>query len=157
MARKSKVFICAVAAAAALTGLSIPIYAATSSTTSSSSQSSSTSESAPSRCHKEHHHHGFCEMELLSKISGKSVEEIESQYPQKTVWQIAKAMGKLDELKKSFLSEAREKIDKLVSEKKISSEDGEKIYADIEKRVSAIDGVNTVILGRPNFKPHIDD
>ena len=110
----------------------------------------STSHSVTVGCHRGGH---GCTMSILSEISGKSVEEISKLYPQKTAWQVAKSMGKLDDLKKAYLSHARVCIDRLVYDKKISTDGGTKMYADIQKRVAAIDGVNTVITGRPNYKP----
>ena len=59
----------------------------------------------------------------------------------------------LDDLKKAYLSRERVKIDRFVDDKVISAQDGAKMFADIQKRVTAIDGVNTVITGKPNFKP----
>jgi hypothetical protein len=103
---------------------------------------------------KEHRHN--ISMQLLSKITGKSVEELETQYPQKTAFQIAKSLGKLDELKKSYLDNAKSAIDGLVENKKISKEDGAAMYKDIEKRINAIDGVNIVVPGRPSFRPNLN-
>jgi hypothetical protein len=103
-----------------------------------------------------HCHHGqykCYEMNLLSKISGKSVEELVRSYPQKTVWQAAKELGKLEELKTAYLAHAHTGIDRLVLEKRISAQDGQRFYVDLQKRVGAIDGVNIVIVGRPGFIP----
>ncbi len=101
--------------------------------------------------------HGLCAMQMLAELSGKSVKEISGQYPQRTAWQAAKEMGKLDDLKKAYLSRARVLISGLVDDKRISSQDGDKMYADITKRVTAIDGVNIVIPGKPNFKAQFQD
>jgi hypothetical protein len=147
MLKKSRLFIYSLVLTIGLAGFSVPAYAATA----SYSSSSAICGTEP-RCHMRGHH-DFGGMKLLSEISGKSVAEIESIYPQKTSWQAAKAMGKLDVLKKSYLTRARMSIDKLVQDKKVSAQDGTKMYADIEKRVAAIDGVDIVITGKPNFKP----
>lgn len=92
-------------------------------------------------------------MELLSELSGKSVADIAALYPQKTAWQAAKSMGRLDDLKKSYLARARVFIDKLIDDKAVSAQDGAKMFSDVQKRVGAIDGVNIVITGKPGFKP----
>ena len=102
-------------------------------------------------CH--HAHCGCSPMGLLAKISGKSIEELERSYPQQTAWQVAKAMGKLNTLKAAYLTQARTGIDRIISDKRIIAQDGKKLYADLQKRVAAIDGVNIVIVGRTNFKP----
>ena len=145
MLKKSKLLICALALAMGLTGLAIPVGAAT--------VPAEPTHSASQMHHS--HMHGGHTMMLLSEITGKSVAQITSQYPQQTAWQIAKTMGKLDDLKKAYLARAKVMIDSLVDNKKISADDGAKMYADIQKRVSAIDGVNVVIPGKPGFKPQM--
>lgn len=100
--------------------------------------------------------HRNISMSLLAEITGKSAGNLEAQYPQKTAWQIAKSLGKLDDLKKAYLEHTKKAIDGLVADKKVSKEDGDKMYADVEKRVSAIDGVNIVIPGKPNFNPKLE-
>lgn len=94
-------------------------------------------------------------MTILASLTGKDVETLTSQYPQKTAWQIAKQMGKLDELKKEFLAKHKSLLDKLAADGKITADDSAKMYADMEKRVAAIDGVNTVVLGRPGYRPQM--
>lgn len=105
---------------------------------------------------KERPMHRNISMSLLANLTGKSASNLEAQYPQKTAWQIAKSLGKLDELKKTYLEHTKKAIDGLVENKKVSKEDGDKMYADVEKRVSAIDGVNIVIPGRPSFNPKLE-
>ncbi len=98
-------------------------------------------------------HCGRQEIGLLAEISGKSVAELNSRYPQKTAWQMAKTMGMLDALKKSYLARGKVMIEGMVESKHISEADGAKMYADLSRRVAAIDGVNTVIVGKPGFMP----
>ncbi len=146
MFKKSKLLICTLALTMGLTGLAIPANAATVATQPTKSTSA---------VHRQvfGHCHGGHTMMLLSEITGKSVAQITSQYPQQTPWQIAKTMGKLDNLKKAYLARNKVMIDSLIEDKKISADDGAKMYADLQKRVSAIDGVNIVIPGKPGFKP----
>lgn len=96
-------------------------------------------------------------MKLLSKLCDKSVEELQTQYPQKTAWQIAKAMGKLDELKKAYLENSKKSIEGLVEDKKIEKDVGDKMYEDIEKRINAIDGETIVVPGRPSYRPYFNE
>lgn len=138
------------AAMALVTALSVPAAAASASSASSVPQSG-TSSSA--RCH--HHGGGSGAMTILASLTGKDVETLTSQYPQKTAWQIAKQMGKLDELKKEFLAKHKSLLDKLAADGKITADDSAKMYADMQKRVAAIDGVNTVVLGRPGYRPQM--
>lgn len=98
-------------------------------------------------------HCGRQETALLAEISGKSVAELNSRYPQKTAWQMAKTMGMLDALKKSYLARGKVMIEGMVESKSISEADGAKMLADLSRRVAAIDGVNTVIVGKPGFMP----
>jgi hypothetical protein len=91
---------------------------------------------------------------VLSKLTGISADELMSKYPQKTSWQIAKQLNKLDALKTGFLTAQKEFLTKLVTEGRITQEDSAKIFTDMQKRVAAIDGVNTVTLGRPGYMPH---
>lgn len=90
-------------------------------------------------------------MNALSRITGKAESELIRQYPQKTSWQIAFELGKLDQLKKAVLEEHKQGLDKAVADKKITEEESKKIYADLQKRIALIDGKNIVILGRPGF------
>lgn len=90
---------------------------------------------------------------VLADLTGKSVKDLMTEYPQQTAWQAAKKMGKLDALKTAYLEKKKTMIDRLVSEQKISKEDGDKIYADLQSRVAKIDGINIVIVGRPNYMP----
>jgi hypothetical protein len=148
MFKKSKLIVCTLVLAIGLTGYAIPAGAA--------SVTADTTQSVVSAHHSKcHHMHGGHTMALLSEITGKSVSQITSQYPQQTAWQIAKSMGKLDDLKKAYLARAKVMIDRLVDDKKISADDGAKMYADLQKRVSAIDGINIVIPGKPGFKADI--
>jgi hypothetical protein len=145
MFKKSKLLVCTLVLAMGLTGFAIPACAAEV----AAAPTHSASAVHHSKCN---HMHGGHTMGLLSEITGKSVSQITSQYPQQTAWQIAKSMGKLDNLKKAYLARAKVKIDSLIDNKKISANDGAKMYADLQKRVSAIDGVNIVIPGKPGFK-----
>jgi hypothetical protein len=130
---------------------------AVSSATSNPQSNSSATSSAPQDKHTRGAHFGgdFVAYKALSELTGINVKDLSTKYPQKTAWQIAKTLNKLDDLKKIFLSTAKTTLDKLVAEGKISADDSSKIYADMQKRVAAIDGVNTVILGRPGFKPQL--
>lgn len=100
-------------------------------------------------CHKYSH----SAIKELSKITGVDARTLTEKYPQKTAWQIAKAMGKLDELKKAYLTDQKSFLDQLVSDGKITAGDRDKIYQDLSKRVEAIDGVHTVITGKPSYWP----
>ena len=150
MLKKSKLLISILAVTAALAVGCVSVYAACVPDTNKAAASSETTE---------HGHmcpmcgRGPSAMRILSVISGKSVEEIMKLYPQKTAWQAAKAMGKLDDLKEEYLAQKRTFFNKLAEDKKISKQDADKMYEDLQKRVKAIDGVNTVITGRPDYRP----
>ena len=137
------------AALALVTALSVPAAAASASSASSVPQSGTSSSD---RCH---HRPGgeYGAMNILASLTGKDVKTLASQYPQKTAWQIAKKVGKLDDLKKEFLAKHKSLLDKLAADGKITADDSAKMYADLQKRVAAIDGVNTVVLGRPGYRP----
>jgi hypothetical protein len=92
---------------------------------------------------------------VLSEISGISMGDLMERYPQKTAWQVAKQIGKLDPLKKAFLEKQKIFINRLIAEGKINTDDAAKIYADLQKRVAKIDGVGTVTLGKPGYRPQI--
>lgn len=144
MLKKSKLLACTLAIAACFSGFAVPAGAA----------QAQTAQDKSSTCEHEHCHRHFGHAKsILAEITGKSVEELDRQYPQKTAWQMAKSMGKLDQLKTAFLAKHKIFIDKLVTDKKISAEDGAKMYADLQKRVNLIDGVNVVIPGKPEFMP----
>lgn len=105
-------------------------------------------------CHGGTHFGGdFGALKTLSDITGISREELLTKYPQQTPWQIAKQLGKLDAMKKGFLEHQKTFLNRLVSEGRITADDQAKIYADLQKRVSAIDGTKTVTLGRPGYRP----
>ena len=131
--------------------MAVPVLASTAPSSSSGGNSASSSQSAPQ--HKAHFGGDFGALKALSNVTGMSAEDLITKYPQKTSWQIAKQLGKLDELKKEFLAQQKTFLDKLTTEGRITSDDAAKIYDDTQKRVAAIDGVNTVILGRPTFRP----
>lgn len=95
----------------------------------------------------------FGALKALSEVAGTSVDDLITNYPQKTAWQIGKELGKLDEMKQRYLENQKQLFDKMVSEGRITSDDAAKMYADLETRVAAIDGVNTVTLGRPSYIP----
>lgn len=95
-------------------------------------------------------------MSALSSITGMTQQELAQKYPQKTSWQIAFKLGKLDDLKRAVLAQHKDFIERLVAEKRISSSDAAKMIADLQKRLAAIDGKETVILGRPGFMPQIN-
>jgi hypothetical protein len=145
----------AAAALAVIMALGAPISAAAAPP--SGQQGSAASSAAGNLPHQGRHIHrcggDFGALKTLSGITGISVDDILNKYPQKTSWQIAKQLGKLDALKKGFLTNQKTFIDKLVSEGKITAADGTKVYADLQKRVAAIDGTSIVTLGRPGFKP----
>jgi hypothetical protein len=92
-------------------------------------------------------------MKQLSQITGISVNDLIAKYPQKTSWQIAYQLGKLDVLKSAVLADHKKMLDQLVKDGKITSADSTKIYADLQNRINAIDGKNTVILGKPSYMP----
>jgi hypothetical protein len=96
---------------------------------------------------------GFGGMKQLSQITGISADDLHTKYPQKTSWQIAFTLGKLDALKIAVLANHKKMLDQFVKDGKLTSDDSAKMYADLQKRVSAIDGKNTVILGRPAYMP----
>lgn len=144
MFKKPKFLICAMAIAMCFTGFAVPVGAA-----GVEGSQNKTSCTEHEHCHK---HFGHAKS-ILAEITGKSVEELDKQYPQQTAWQIAKSMGKLSELKTAYLAKHKVFIDKLVADKKISAQDGAKMYADLQKRVNAIDGINIVIPGKPEFAP----
>lgn len=126
-----------------------------SSTASSAGSAASSSSDTRNGCHGGGAH--FCgdfgALKILSDITGISREELFSKYPQQTPWQIAKQLGKLDALKQGFLENQKTLLNRLVSEGRITADDQAKIYADLQKRVSAIDGTKTVTLGRPGYRP----
>lgn len=140
----------AAAMLAAVTVTAAPVSAASAASGSSAPQSASSGMPAHRGpgCHA-----GCCgsEFRALAKVSGISAQDLMTKYPQKTAWQIAKQLGKLDDLKKEYLSMKKTVLDGLVADGRITAEDGAAIYTDLQKRVAAIDGVNTVILGRPGF------
>ena len=121
-----------------------------------SASSGSTSSNSQSEQHKgfgAHNGGDFGAFKTLTDLTGISAEDLHSKYPQKTAWQIAKQLGKLDDLKKAFLDNQKTFLDKLVSNGRITADQQAKIYADLQKRVAAIDGTATVTLGRPGYKP----
>lgn len=91
---------------------------------------------------------GYGGMKQLSELTGISVGDLHAKYPQKTSWQIASQLGKLDALKIAVLANLKKMFEQLVKDGKITNDDSAKMYADLQKRVSAIDGKNTVILGK---------
>lgn len=131
--------------------MTLSVSAATAPSASSGSSSATSSQNAPQ--HKPHCGGDFGAMKALSKITGTSVEDLTAKYPQKTSWQIAKKLGKLDALKKEYLAEKKAFLDKLTADGKMTADKAAKIYQELQKRVAAIDGVNTVILGRPSMRP----
>lgn len=126
-------------------GATAPANTTTSSNTSSSKQ----------ECHHgdKGMRAGFGGMKQLSELTGISVDDLRSKYPQKTSWQIALQLGKLDALKSAVLANHKKMLDQLVKDGKLTTDESKKMYADLQKRVSAIDGKNTVILGRPAYMP----
>lgn len=96
-------------------------------------------------------------MQQLSKLTGKSVEELTAKYPQQTAWQIAYKLGKLDALKKAVLTEHKTMLEKMTKDGMITADDQTKMLADLQKRLAAIDGKNIVILGRPGYLPKIKE
>lgn len=93
------------------------------------------------------------EIAALSKVTGISEDELLNKYPQQTAWQIAYKLNKLDSLKKEYLADKKEFLKMLVDENRITAEESSKIYADLQQRVSKIDGKDIVITGRPTYKP----
>lgn len=98
----------------------------------------------PGRLRDMHCGHG---MSALSKVTGKTESELAAQFPQQTAWQIAYKLGKLDALKKEVLAQHKEMLDRMEADKKITAQEAANRLADFQKRVGAIDGKNTVILG----------
>lgn len=104
------------------------------------------------RCHGHHGHMagGFAE---LAGLTGMTQQELMQKYPQKTAWQIAAQLGKLDALKAAVRSSHKAMFDKMVTEGVITAADRDKMMADLDKRLAPIDGKNIVILGRPGYRP----
>lgn len=149
---KSAKLVIPAAALAVATVLGVPAAAAAAGSPSAASGASS-SASSPAE-HRNHPGHGeLAAMNILATLTGTDAKTLAERYPQKTAWQIARQLGKLDALKQEFLSQHKQLLDKLVSEGKITKEDNAKMYADLQKRVAAIDGNSTVILGRPGYRP----
>lgn len=121
----------------------------------SAASASSPSVSSEDRQWRPDHHNQCGSLCTLSKITGMSVEDLVKKYPQQTAWQIAYKLGKLDELKKAFLAEKKIAFDDMAGRGIITKEDSRKMYEDLEKRLAAVDGKNTVILGRPGYRPKI--
>ena len=96
-------------------------------------------------------------MSALSSLTGMTQQELMQKYPQKTPWQIAYKLGKLEDLKKAVFAQHKDFIGMLVENKKISASDAQKMLADLQKRLAAIDGRETVILGKPGFVPKLND
>jgi hypothetical protein len=146
--------ICAAAVMVAmLMSLGVSAASAGSSSAPSSGASSSAGQSDPHNGHGYHHGGDFGALKSLSDLTGIKVPDLLDKYPQKTAWQIAKQLGKLDDLKKVFLAEQKTFLDKLVADGKVTADEGSKIYADLQKRVAAVDGTGTVTLGKPGYRP----
>lgn len=146
--------IAVLAASLTLTGFSA--VAAKTPDTSSLDSSSAPSSSMQNECPKMHPGFGHhMAMDELSRITGISMEDLHDKYPQKTPWQIAKSMGKLEELKSAFLTQNKELLGKMEQEGKLTAEESKKVYEDLQTRVAAIDGTNVVILGAPKYKPEM--
>jgi hypothetical protein len=96
-------------------------------------------------------------MKQLSQLTGISIDDLHTKYPQKTSWQIALQLGKLDSLKSAVLADHKKMLEQLVKDGIITSVDSTKMFADLQKRVIAIDGKNTVILGKPSYMPKFKD
>lgn len=128
---------------AAFIGLSCCAFAAAPEQKPSSSSNAQIHGCIPPHCQR---HGDFSALELLAEITGTDKKVLAEKYPQKTPWQIAKSLNKLDELKSAYIEKHKACIDSLVNDKKLTSEYGAQILAEIKKRVAAIDGINTVIL-----------
>ena len=156
--KKLSAAVAAMALIATLGAASVGAQSAASSSSSQSGSSSSQPQANPGHGGRRVFAGGdFGAFKALSTVTGMSVDDLMTKYPQKTSWQIAKQLGKLDEMKKTFLNNQKTFLDKLVAEGKISSDDSSKMYADLQKRVASIDGVNTVTLGRPGYRPQSKD
>lgn len=129
----------------------VSVSAATNTTVPNSTPSSKQGVNDGAKCKCMKGSHGS--MKQLSQITGISIEDLHKKYPQKTSWQIALQLGKLDALKSAVLAEHKKMLDTLVKNGKITSADSTKMYADLQKRINAIDGKNTVILGKPTYMP----
>lgn len=139
---------------AVATALGVPAAAAAPGASSGAGASSSASSQAEPRGHEGHHHGGeFAAMGILAKLAGTDAKTLAERYPQKTAWQLARELGKLDALKQEFLTQHKQTLDKLAAAGKITADDSAKMYADLQKRVAAIDGDKTVVLGRPGYRP----
>lgn len=95
--------------------------------------------------------------ETLSELSGKSVKEIKDEHNLgKSYGEIAKSYGVLNEFKAVKLSARKSKIDELVAEKKISKEEGDKMYNDFKAYLDKWDGSGNVEkkfkVGKRNLK-----
>jgi hypothetical protein len=130
----------------------VSVAAATSSTVSNSSSSAKHDYNKDgAKCRGMKAGHGG--MKQLSELTGISIDDLRAKYPQKTSWQISLQLGKLDALKSAVLADHKKMLNQLVKDSKITSDDSAKIYADLQKRIIAIDGKNTVILGKPAYMP----
>lgn len=131
--------------------------AATSVSAAAASAASSSAASSPAKDGQSHpgHRHGgeSGAMKILAGLTGTDAKALEEKYPQQTAWQIARKLGKLDALKQEFLSQHKQMFDKLAAAGKITADDSAKMYTDLQKRVAAIDGSETVVLGRPGYRP----
>ena len=138
---------------AMLATIGVSAASAGASTAAGGAPSAASGQSDPRGAHGFHRGGDRGALRALSQMTGISENDLLAKYPQKTAWQIAKQLGKLDDLKKNFLSAQKSALDKLVAAGRMTADVEQKIYADLQKRVAAIDGTNTVTLGRPGYRP----
>ena len=86
-------------------------------------------------------------IQLLSTITGKTPQALNTAYPQTTAWQMAQKLGVLDTLKTNFLAASKTSLDTMVTNGKMTSAQETTIYTNLQQQVSKIDGINTVVLG----------
>lgn len=147
----------AVLSAAMIATLSVASAPAAAAASAGTASSSAGSAPAPGGGHKGRGHRGcmgeHMAMRALAQLTGTEPHALAEKYPQKTAWQIAKQMGKLDALKKAVLAAGKEGLDRMVSEGRLTAAERDRMFEDLGRRVAAIDGVNTVVLGRPAYRP----
>ena len=151
-----KRFAAAAVSAALIAAMGVSAAPAASAASAGSASSGASAPASPGehKCDGPHGRFGgHGAMRELAKLTGTEPAALAAKYPQKTAWQIAKQLGKMDELKKAVLASGKTRLDQLVSEGKVTAAERDRMFEDLSRRVAAIDGVNTVILGRPSYRP----
>lgn len=84
---------------------------------------------------------------LLADLSKKSTNDLKTQYPQQTPWQIAKQTNQLDALKKVYLEKQQQRIQLMQEHSYLAQADGSRLFEMLQGRVAKIDGVKIVTVG----------